>query len=92
MPITALYKTGSVVGKVVVTVLYKATSVVGTVVNTSLYKNSKQDQEKPHQKPQTTTWHHEEEPLNHHETPGRQIKQSNQLSLPEKDNCMLEWT
>ena len=33
-------------------------------------------------KPQTTSWHREEEPLNHHETPGRQIKQSNQLSLP----------
>ena len=29
-------------------------------------------------KPQTTLWHREEEPLNHHETPGRQIKQSNQ--------------
>ena len=28
---------------------------------------------------QTTPWHRE--PLNHHETPGRQIKQSNQLSL-----------
>ena len=27
---------------------------------------------------QTTPWHLEEEPLNHHETPGRQIKQSNQ--------------
>ena len=25
-------------------------------------------------KPQTTLWHHEEEPLNHHWTPGRQIK------------------
>ena len=25
---------------------------------------------------QTTPWHREEEPLNHHETPGRQIKQS----------------
>ena len=24
-------------------------------------------------KPQTTQWHREEEPLNHHETPGRQI-------------------
>ena len=33
-------------------------------------------------KMQTTPWHREEEPLNHHETPGRQIKQSNQLSLP----------
>ena len=32
-------------------------------------------------KPQTTLWHREEEPLNHHETLGRQIKQSNQLSL-----------
>ena len=27
-------------------------------------------------KPQTTSWHREEEPLNHHETPGRQIKES----------------
>ena len=36
---------------------------------------------------QTTPWHREEEPLNHHETPGRQIKQSNQLSLPHQDNC-----
>ena len=36
---------------------------------------------------QTTPWHHEEEPLNHHETPGRQIKQSNQLSLPHQDDC-----
>ena len=37
-------------------------------------------------KPQTTLWHREEEPLNHHETPGRQIKQSNQLSLPHQDD------
>ena len=36
---------------------------------------------------QTTPWHLEEEPLNHHETPGRQIKQSNQLSLPHQDDC-----
>ena len=28
---------------------------------------------------QTTPWHREEEPPNHHETPGRHIKQSNQL-------------
>ena len=28
-------------------------------------------------KPQTTPRHREEQPLNHHETPGRQIKQSN---------------
>ena len=38
-------------------------------------------------KPQSTPWHREEEPLNHHETPGRQIKESNQLSLPHQDDC-----
>ena len=38
-------------------------------------------------KPQTTLLHSEEEPLNHHETPGSQIKQSNQLSLPHEDDC-----
>ena len=33
-------------------------------------------------KPQTTLWHHhEEESLNHHETPGRHI------SLPHQDDC-----
>ena len=36
---------------------------------------------------QTTPWHREEEPLNHHKTPGRQIKQSNQLSLPHQNDC-----
>ena len=36
---------------------------------------------------QTTPWHREEELINHHETPGRQIKQSNQLSLPHQDDC-----
>ena len=29
----------------------------------------------------------EEEPPNHHETPGRQVKQSNHLSLPKQDDC-----
>ena len=38
-------------------------------------------------KARTTPWHREEEPLNHHETPGRQIKQSNQLSLPHQGDC-----
>ena len=33
-------------------------------------------------KPQKTPWHLEEEPLNHHETPGRQIKQNNH-----QDDC-----
>ena len=38
------------------------------------------------QKLQTTLWQREEEPLNHHETTGRQTKQSNQLSLPHQDD------
>ena len=42
-------------------------------------------------KPQTNTWHCEEEPHdNHHETPGRQTNQNNQLSLPRQDDCKLE--
>ena len=36
---------------------------------------------------QTTPWHREEELPNHHETPGRQIKQRNQLSLPHQIEC-----
>ena len=31
---------------------------------------------------QTNPWYREEEPHNNHETPGRQTKQRNQLSLP----------
>ena len=38
-------------------------------------------------KPQTAPWHRKEEPLNRHVTPERQIKQSNWLSLPHKDDC-----
>ena len=45
------------------------------------------DQEIPQSQPQTTMWHREAEPPNHHETSGRQIKQSNQLSLPHQDDC-----
>ena len=37
---------------------------------------------------QTNSRHRQEEPLNHHETPGRQIMQSNQLSLPHQDDCI----
>ena len=48
---------------------------------------SETDQEIPQSQTQTTLWHREEEPLNHHETPGRQIKQSNLLSLPDQDDC-----
>ena len=38
---------------------------------------------------QTNPWHREEEPHNNHETPGRQTKQSNQLSLPHQDDCKI---
>ena len=44
-------------------------------------------------KPQTTLWHRTEEPLNYHETPGRQIKQSNLGSLfPFKMIAILDLT
>ena len=36
---------------------------------------------------QTNPWHHEEEPHNNQEKPGKQTKQSNQLSLPHQDDC-----
>ena len=32
-------------------------------------------------------WHREEEPHNNHKTPGRQTKQSNQLSLHHRGDC-----
>ena len=37
-------------------------------------------------KQQTNPWYREEELHNHRETPGRQTKQSNQLSLPHQDD------
>ena len=36
---------------------------------------------------QTSPWQREEEPHNNHETPRRETKQSNQLSLPYQDDC-----
>ena len=50
------------------------------------------DQENHNHNLQTTSWHREEEPHDIHETPGRQAKQNNQLSLPHRDDCKLEWT
>ena len=51
-------------------------------------RNSEYDQEI-----QTNPWHHQEEPHNNHKTPGRQTKQSNQLSLfPIEMIAKLEWT
>ena len=40
-------------------------------------------------KTQTTPWYREEEPLNHHETPVRQIKQS---IFPIKMIAIVGWT
>ena len=37
---------------------------------------------------QTNPWHREEEPHKNHETPGRQTKQSNPLSLPHRKTRM----
>ena len=48
---------------------------------------SEYDQEIPQSQTAGNPWHREEEPLNHHETSGRQIKQSNQLSFPYQKYC-----
>ena len=65
-----------------------------TDLNVILYENSAKtkivseyDQEIPQSQTADNPGHREEEPLNHHETPGRQIKQSDQLSLPYQDDC-----
>ena len=51
------------------------------------HKISEYVQEIPQSQTADNLWHREEEPLNHHKTPRRQIKQSNQLSLPHQDDC-----
>ena len=48
---------------------------------------SEYDQETPQSQTADNPMAPEEEPINHHETPERQIKQSNQLSLPHQDDC-----
>ena len=50
-------------------------------------KNSRFDQEKQQSQTADKPWHREEEPHNNHDTPVRQTKQSNQLSLPHQDDC-----
>ena len=44
-------------------------------------------QENHTHKLQPNPWHREGEPHNNNETPGRQTKQSNQLSRPHQDDC-----
>ena len=48
---------------------------------------SEYDQEIPQSQTADKPMAREEEPHNNHETPGRQTKQSNQLSLPHEDDC-----
>ena len=50
-------------------------------------KVSEYDQKYHYHKLQTNPWQREEEPHNNHVTPGRQTKQSNQLSLTRQDDC-----
>ena len=50
---------------------------------------SEYDQGIPQSKTADNPMYREEEPLNHHETPVRQIKQSNQLSLPHQYDCNI---
>ena len=52
-------------------------------------RNSEYDQEIPQSQTANNPWHREQELLNHHKTPGRQIKQSNQLSLPHQEDCLI---
>ena len=40
-------------------------------------------------KPQATPWHREEEPLNHNETPGRQIVKTNENTRSNKESHVL---
>ena len=43
-------------------------------------------------KPQTTPWHREEEPLNHHETPEDKLSKATSSLFPIKMIAILEWT
>ena len=55
-------------------------------------KNSEYEQDIPHSQTAEKTWHCKEEPHNNHETPERQTKQGNQLSVPNQDNFKTRWT
>ena len=52
---------------------------------------SEYDQEIPQSQTADNPWHREEEPLNHHETPGRQSQTTSSL-FPIKTIAILEWT
>ena len=59
-----------------------------TTLESALKIVSEYDQEKTQsQTADKTMALREEEPHSNHETPGRQLRQSNQLSLPHQDDC-----
>ena len=53
---------------------------------------SEYDQEIPHSQAADNPWHRKEEPLNHLETPGRQISKATSSLFPIKMIAILEWT
>ena len=53
---------------------------------------SEYDQEIPLSQTADNPWHHKEDPLNHHETPGRQISKATSSLFPIKMIAILEWT
>ena len=64
----------------------------GRILSFTRKRVSEYDQEIPQSQNADKPYHREEEPHHNHETPGRQTKQSNQLSLPHQDDCKIEWT
>ena len=67
--------------------LFKGQKLSATLLILSSKIVSEYDQEIPQSQTTDNPVARKEEPLNHPETPGRQIKQSNQLSLPHQDDC-----
>ena len=55
----------------------------------TLKKVNEYDQDIPQSQTADNPWYRKEESHNKHETPGRQTKQSNHLSLPHQDDCKI---
>ena len=67
-------------------------SLIVAVIVFSSKIESEYDQDIPQLQTADNPVDRKEEPLNHHKTPGRQIKHSNQLSFPHQKIAILEWT
>ena len=63
------------------------TNILKLNVRAVIEKVSGFDQKMPQSQTADKPWHREEEPHNNHDTPGRQTKQSNQLSIPHQECC-----